>query len=56
MKKPESVARTGVKALFSGKAESIPGFVNKLTVWFLPLVPHWVIGLIYKRVMRKDKK
>jgi short-subunit dehydrogenase len=46
---PEKVAREGIKALFRNRSECIPGMLNKLTVWLLPLVPQFIIGLIYKR-------
>lgn len=56
MKKPEWVAKIGVKALFSGKVEVIPGFINKLTVIILPLIPDWVIRSIYKKFIFNKKK
>ncbi len=52
MKKPEEVARIGIKALFKNRAESIPGFLNKLTMFFIPLIPNAFILFIY----RKTKK
>ncbi len=48
MKKPESVAHAGVKSLFNGRAECIPGILNKLVVFLLPLIPMFVIGWIYR--------
>jgi uncharacterized protein len=48
MKKPESVAHAGVKSLFDGHAECIPGILNKLVVFLLPLIPMFVIGWIYR--------
>jgi uncharacterized protein len=48
MKKPEAVAKAGVKALFNGKAECIPGTLNKLVVYLLPLIPAFVIVWIYR--------
>jgi short-subunit dehydrogenase len=54
MKKPESVAHAGVKALFNGRAECIPGLLNKLIVFLLPLIPIFMIEWIYR--MRKKKK
>lgn len=53
MTHPDRVARRGVRALFAGRAECVPGFLNKLTVWFLPWLPHALIGLIYKVRMRR---
>ena len=46
---PEEVARSGIRALFKNRPECIPGFLNKLLVRFLPLIPHFVIALIYRR-------
>lgn len=43
MTKPEGVARAGVKSLFAGRAECIPGILNKLVVMLLPFIPHAVI-------------
>jgi uncharacterized protein len=48
MKKPETVAKAGVKALFAGKPECVPGLLNKLVVYLLPLIPMFVIGWIYQ--------
>lgn len=48
MKKPEVVAKAGVKALFANRAECIPGLLNNLTVRLIPLVPHALIALIHK--------
>ena len=49
IKKPETVAKACVKALFNDRAECIPGFLNKLTVLLVPLVPHFIIGFIHRR-------
>lgn len=50
MKKPEGVAKAGVKALFAGRAECIPGVVSKLVVWAFPFIPHFVIEIVHKQV------
>lgn len=50
VKRPEKVANAGVKALFKNRAECIPGLLNKLVVRLVPLLPHFLIALIYKRV------
>lgn len=42
------VAQRGIAALFSGRAESIPGWLNKLTVALLPVVPQTIIALIHR--------
>jgi len=52
MKKPEVVARAGVKALFKRRAECIPGLLNKFVMRLMPLIPNSLIGFIY----RKTKK
>jgi short-subunit dehydrogenase len=49
MKEPEEVARAGIRALFRNRAECIPGFINKLIVLLIPVIPHLLIGTIYKR-------
>jgi len=54
MKKPETVAQAGVKALFNGKSECIPGLLNKLLVCLLPLIPAFVIEWIYRLKNRKQ--
>jgi short-subunit dehydrogenase len=36
---PEDVAKIGLKGMFSGKAEIVPGLLNKITVWFTAIVP-----------------
>jgi len=57
MKRPEDVARAGVLALFRGKAESVPGIINKLILLFIPLIPHALIGYFYKKwARRKESK
>lgn len=53
MKKPESVAAAGVKALFAGHAECVPGILNKLVMLIVPLVPNLVIAAIHRRTRRK---
>jgi len=49
MKIPESVAKAGVNALFRNRAEHIPGLLNKLIILLLPVIPYFIIGIIYKR-------
>jgi short-subunit dehydrogenase len=48
-KPPFTVAQAGVKALFKGRAESIPGCLNKFIVWFFPFIPQALISLIYRK-------
>ncbi|MCO5258980.1 MAG: SDR family NAD(P)-dependent oxidoreductase [Crocinitomicaceae bacterium] len=49
MQSSDYVAKKAINALLKNKAECKPGIINKLTVWFLPLVPSWVIYLIHKK-------
>jgi len=49
MKKPEDVAKAGIKTLFNNRAVCIPGILNKLIVFLFPLIPHSVIAAIYER-------
>lgn len=48
MHEAEFVAEKSVDALFSNNAESIPGFMNKLTVWLLPYIPQFIIQFIHR--------
>ena len=49
MKKPEVVAKAGVKALFKRRAECIPGLLNKFVMRIIPLIPNILIGFIYRK-------
>ena len=49
MKTPQTVAKAGVNALFKNRPECVPGLLNKIIVFLLPLVPHSIISLINKR-------
>jgi hypothetical protein len=49
MKTPQTVAKAGVNALFNNRPECVPGLLNKIIVFLLPLVPHSIISLINKR-------
>lgn len=49
MKKPKDVARSGLKALFRNKAECVPGFINKLAMLVVPMVPQALIGWVYRK-------
>jgi len=58
IQKPEAVAKAGISALFRDRPESIPGLINKLIVFLLPLIPFFIIGFIYKRIkphLRENK-
>ena len=48
MHSPEFVARKAVEAALAGRAECIPGLLNKITVVILPWIPAFVIRLIYR--------
>jgi uncharacterized protein len=54
MQKPERVAEAGIRALFAGRAEAIPGFFNKIIVILLPWVPHNLISLIHRHWNQRD--
>jgi short-subunit dehydrogenase len=49
MKKPDTVANAGVRALFKNRAECTPGLLNKLIIVLLPVVPHFIISIINRR-------
>lgn len=49
MKKPEEVAKSGVKALFKGRAVCIPGFINKITVLIIPVIPRFIIEFLTRK-------
>ena len=52
MKKPEVVAKAGVRALFKRRAECIPGLLNKFVIRIIPLIPNSLIGFIYRKTKR----
>ena len=56
MKRPELVARAGINALFKNRAECTPGFLNKLVIHLMPLIPGGLIGLIYKWQNRRNSR
>ena len=53
MKTPEDVAKAGVEALFKNKAECIPGAINKVIMFIIPLLPNFLIDYIYKKKKNK---
>jgi short-subunit dehydrogenase len=57
MKNPEAVAKAGVRALFGDRAVCIPGVINKITVFLLPLIPRYIIEVLARRtgIIRKRK-
>lgn len=52
MKTPEVVAKAGVKAMFKGRGECIPGLFNKCIMRLVPLIPNSLIRFIYKKMKR----
>jgi short-subunit dehydrogenase len=56
VKKPERIAAAGVKDLLRDRAESVPGLLNKLVVVLFPLLPNFVISMIYRRIRLSRKK
>jgi short-subunit dehydrogenase len=48
-KSPEHVAKAGVKSLFRNRPQCIPGILNKLVMRVLPVIPHSLISLIYRK-------
>jgi short-subunit dehydrogenase len=49
MMAPEVVAEKGLRALFAGRAECVPGLLTLLMAWTAALAPQWVIELIRAR-------
>ena len=57
MRKPDTVANAGVRALFKNRAECTPGLLNKLIIMLLPIVPQFIISIINRRthIVRKPE-
>ncbi|MEM7035924.1 MAG: SDR family oxidoreductase [Bacteroidota bacterium] len=49
----EKVAKIGVRGMFRGKAEIIPGFTNKITVWAARHLPKWLIERMAANIYEK---
>ena len=49
MMTPEAVAEAGLRALFAGRAEAVPGFLNLVMAVLSGWTPQWVIDLIRRR-------
>jgi len=49
MMDPGKVADAGLRALFAGKAECVPGVFNRLATIAMVLVPQWVIDVVRRR-------
>jgi short-subunit dehydrogenase len=54
--KPEEVAEEGLKALFSGKKEYIPGGVNRFLLFLNRLVPASVRQAIIRKEMKRQEE
>jgi short-subunit dehydrogenase len=56
MKKPAIVAKAGVRALFKNRAVCIPGLLNKLVIFILPIIPSFIISMINRKtnLVRKN--
>lgn len=52
VKKPGEVAKAGVSALFNNKAEKIPGILNKFIMFIVPIIPIFIIGIIYRKTLK----
>jgi short-subunit dehydrogenase len=52
VRSPESVARAGIGAMFRNRALCIPGWINKVIFIILPVIPHILIRLIYRRKLK----
>jgi uncharacterized protein len=53
--KPDVVAEFGIEAMLSGKAEVIPGFVNKAGVVLVKLLPKDVIESAVRKIYSSEK-
>lgn len=55
MRRPEFVAKKAMHALFKNNAECVPGIFNKLIMFLIPMVPNFIIQMIYKKTSRKEQ-
>jgi uncharacterized protein len=58
MMRPEKLARKIVNALFRKKSMFIPGFINRVSLFFIYLLPQWIIVLVrrHSRFLPPDKQ
>lgn len=49
----DEVAKIGVNAMYKGKAEIIPGLLNKVVVVFTAWLPKWVTEKIANDLYKK---
>jgi len=52
-REPAWVARKGLQGLFRGKAEVVPGLLNRVVMRLAPLVPHSLISYLFRRYFMK---
>lgn len=52
---PYKVAQSGLRALFRNRALCIPGVLNKAIVYFSPIIPHSLISVFYRKMLRSGK-
>lgn len=46
---PERVAEAGLRALFAGRAECVPGLGNRALAFLAALAPQWAVDLVRRR-------
>lgn len=49
MMAPERVADVGLRAMFAGRGEVVPGLLGRAMVWLALLTPQWLIDLLRRR-------
>jgi short-subunit dehydrogenase len=50
----EDVAEAGYRGLMDGRRTIVPGFINKLIIALIRIVPRgWILGLVYWRQSRR---
>ncbi len=49
MMDPATVADAGLRAMFAGRAEHIPGWLSRAMAWLSVVVPQWMIDLLRRR-------
>ena len=54
MMQPDRVARSAIRGLFKGRAEIVPGLINKLTLIIIPLVPRFIVNFFYRSSIGKS--
>ena len=49
MMEPSAVAESGLRAMFAGRGEHIPGVLAPLMAWLSVLLPQWVVDRVRRR-------